>query len=270
MSSGGNLQQFYETHKTDLPHIDERLSIIIRLVETAGVHSVLDVACGRGSLLRALRDRLPDMLLAGTDISEDSLEHAAKLGFRVELANVEKVLPFKDESFDCVIFGEAIEHLIDPDAALQNISRVLKRGGQLVLTTPNLASWFNRIFLLFGIQPIFTETSAHVNLGRAVPALGQWKPTQGHLKIFTKGALLEMLAANGFTVERLLGAPFPQPSPAAPLDRFMSHFPSLASNFVVSARNTRTLTTNYPRLPGWLDDLNTNVVERSSKNDGLV
>lgn len=261
--SGGNLQQFYEVHKTDLPHIDARLSLILRLVQDARAQSVLDVACGRGTLLRALRNKSPDMVLAGTDIAEDSLAATRAYGIQAELANVEITLPFPDEAFDCVVFGEAIEHLIDPDAALQNISRVLKRDGLLVLTTPNLASWFNRLFLLFGIQPVFTETSTHVNLGRLAPALGQWKPTQGHLKIFTKGALMQMLTANGFVIERVLGAPYPQPSPAALFDRFMSRFPSLASNFVVSARNTRTLVIDYPRLPGWLDDLNSGAPNRS-------
>ncbi|HKU68483.1 MAG TPA: class I SAM-dependent methyltransferase [Candidatus Baltobacteraceae bacterium] len=251
----GSLQQFYDAHKTDVPHVDARLSLVAKLVGQVGAGSALDVACGRGTLLRTLQTRYPQLALTGADISQDSVEATRRFGLRAEVANVEKALPFADESFDCVVFGEVIEHLVDPDAALQNISRVLKAGGHLILTTPNLASWFNRAFLLFGIQPIFTETSVHVNLGRIVPALGQWKPTQGHLKVFTKGALLQMLEANGFRVERLLGAPYPQPSPAALFDRLMSRFPSLASNFVVCARNDRTLATNYPRLPGWLDEL---------------
>lgn len=250
---GVNTQTFYEQHKTDLPHIDQRLKIMIDLVESIAPASVYDAACGRGALLRALRDRHPSMRLVGGDISKDSVDKLCESGIEAVVANVEHRLPFSDEEFECATFGEVIEHLIDPDSALQELSRIIRRDGWLVLSTPNLASWFNRILLACGVQPIFTETSLHVNLGRKVAALGQWKPTQGHLKVFTLSALREMLAANGFAVERILGAPFPQPSPAAWLDRRFAAIPSLASNFVVLARNGRTLAVNYRRLPGWLE-----------------
>uniref|UniRef100_E6Q525 Methyltransferase type 11 domain-containing protein n=1 Tax=mine drainage metagenome TaxID=410659 RepID=E6Q525_9ZZZZ len=89
------------------------------------------------------------------------------------MGDVSSRLPFDDACFDVAIFGEVIEHLVDPDAALQEISRVLRPGGYLVLTTPNLACWFNRIVLVIGVQPIFTETSLHAKIGRKWSFLGQ-------------------------------------------------------------------------------------------------
>jgi 2-polyprenyl-3-methyl-5-hydroxy-6-metoxy-1,4-benzoquinol methylase len=59
-----------------------------------------------------------------------------------------------------------IEHPCDLDAALLEISRVVKRNGKLVLTTPNLAYWVNRLLLSSGTHPIFPEVSVHVELGR--------------------------------------------------------------------------------------------------------
>ena len=47
-------------------------------------------------------------------------------------------LPLREESFDCVIFMEVIEHLTHPFRALSEIRRVLVKGGRLVLTTPNM------------------------------------------------------------------------------------------------------------------------------------
>lgn len=247
------MQQFYDSKKTDLGHIDARLRLVADLVSGVKPSSLLDAACGRGALLRYLKTVAPGVTLMGSDISADSVSYVRSFGIDAAVANAEQEFPFEDERFDCVVFGEVLEHLVDPDKALLNISRVLKKGGSLVLTTPNMASWFNRLLLFAGVQPIFTETSLHVNLGRKHPALGQWKPTQGHLKVFVKDALCEILQANGFSVQRMLGAPFVQPSPAAPLDRLLARIPSLASNFVVLARNERTLETNYPRLPGWLN-----------------
>jgi ubiquinone/menaquinone biosynthesis C-methylase UbiE len=244
-------KDFYESNKTDLPHLDRRLLKIVDFVKDVQPASLLDVACGRGALLRELSVRFPRMQVVGCDISQGSIDAVRAAGFQASVENVEEGLTYADEAFECVVFGEVIEHLVDPDRALQNISRVLKKDGWLILTTPNLASWFNRVLLPLGIQPIFTETSIHVNLGRIVPGLGQWKPTQGHLKVFTWNALREMLAANGFEVVRLCGAPFHLPNIATPLDNMLANFPKLASNFVVLASNQRTLETAYTRLPNW-------------------
>jgi SAM-dependent methyltransferase len=45
-------------------------------------------------------------------------------------------LPFEDNYFDCILFSEVIEHVPDPEKAVQEISRCLKNGGQLILTFP--------------------------------------------------------------------------------------------------------------------------------------
>jgi len=245
------VEDFYEQHSTDVPELDDRLRLVARLVADARPRRVLDAACGRGALLVELRRRLPDSVLTGADISGAAVDATKAVGIDAVRADLAARLPFADESIDCAVFGEVIEHLIDPDFALQELSRILKENGTLIVTTPNLASWFNRAFLLFGIQPIFTETSLHVNLGRRFAALGQWRPTQGHLKIFTEQALRQMLECNGFVIDRFLGAPFAEPNRLSGLDKVLARFPALASNFVVAARNRRTLRIDYPRRQGW-------------------
>jgi 2-polyprenyl-3-methyl-5-hydroxy-6-metoxy-1,4-benzoquinol methylase len=245
------MDSFYSTRNTDIPELDERLRLVAELAVRDSPMRILDIACGRGVLLTELRRRLPSAQVHGSDVSGPSVEYVRSKGFDAAIGDVTQRLPYDDEAFDCIIFGEIIEHVVDPDHALQEISRVLTKGGRLVITTPNLASWFNRLLLLAGIQPIFTETSIHVNLGRRLRALGQWRPTQGHLKIFTRASLEEMLAANGFLIERTLGAPFAEPNPFSGLDSAIARIPSLASNLVIDARNSRTLQTTYKRLPGW-------------------
>lgn len=240
------MKAFYEQHKTDLADIDDRMLLVADLVAALAPTEILDIACGRGAMLRLMRDRLPGAHLRGLDISESSAAQAREAGFDVAVGDVQTALPYEPAMFDCVVFGEVIEHLVDPDAALVEIARTLRTGGLLVLTTPNLASWFNRILLLLGIQPIFTETSLHTNLGRKTRLLGQWNPTQGHLKIFTLDALKEMLHANGYEIVEIKGAPFPRKTVFAFLDRTMARLPSLASNFVVIARNEGSCRTAYP------------------------
>ena len=51
-------------------------------------------------------------------------------------------LPFADNSFDLVLSSEVIEHILEPEHFVQEIARVLKPDGYLLLTTPNWNSFF--------------------------------------------------------------------------------------------------------------------------------
>jgi methionine biosynthesis protein MetW len=197
-----SLGRYYELHRTDLTRLDARLTKVVSIVSALPSGAVLDIGCGRGTLLAALRARTPQNVggsYVGVDISEAAVGSTQARGFRAKVASLEHGLPFADEVFDTVIFGEVIEHLYDPDAALLEISRVLKRNGRLVLTTPNLAYWVNRLLLLSGTHPIFPEVSVHVQLGRRHKKLGQGNPAVGHIRVFTLPALKDMLAGNGFS-----------------------------------------------------------------------
>jgi hypothetical protein len=72
----------------------------------------------------------------------------------------------------------------------------------VVLSTPNLAYWVNRLLLLAGVSPLFMENSAEVKLGRRFRILGQGNETQGHLHLFTYTALRDLLGRTGFEVIR--------------------------------------------------------------------
>lgn len=132
-----------------------------------------------------------------------------------------------------MLFSEVIEHLVDPDAALDEIRRILRPGGHLMLSTPNLAAWYNRALLLAGVQPVFSEVSLRAVHGRP------GKEVVGHLRLYTARALREFVTAAGFEVVRLEGAPFHGvPRPLRPLDRLACARPALASILLLHARKT--------------------------------
>ncbi|MBO4260544.1 class I SAM-dependent methyltransferase [Streptomyces griseorubiginosus] len=196
--------------------------------------TVLDIGCGDGTAAATAAPLLPGHRIVGVDWSQDALRRArAHLSYTIRGELTGGGLPFRTGSADAVLFSEVIEHLVDPDAALDEIRRVLRPGGHLMLSTPNLAAWYNRALLAAGVQPVFSEVSLRGIHGRPGTEV------VGHLRLYTARALREFVTASGFEVVRLEGAPFHGvPRPLRALDRLACSRPSLASILLLHARKT--------------------------------
>jgi SAM-dependent methyltransferase len=101
---------------------------------------ILDAPCGAGALTIALRERGYDVFGADIDVGA-----ASPLGEAFKAADFTRPLPWSDGLFDAVLSVEGIEHLENRHAYLREIARVLKPGGTLVLTTPNIVSLRSRV-----------------------------------------------------------------------------------------------------------------------------
>jgi ubiquinone/menaquinone biosynthesis C-methylase UbiE len=97
---------------------------------------VLDVGCGTGELLRRLRAKYPDALLAGLDPVPEMLAVAGdKLGGKEDLRiGYADSLPWPSGSFDVVVSCNMFHYITHPSAALREMARVIRPGGALVLT----------------------------------------------------------------------------------------------------------------------------------------
>lgn len=232
--------KFYDSNLTDNPFVDDRLRKVIELASKLSATSVLDIGCGRGTLIQALRAASPSAKYVGIEIADSLGALAGTKGIEVVKHDVSQRLPFEDETYDLVLFGEVIEHLFDPDYTLDEIHRILKRSGTLIVTTPNLASWLNRLVLLFGMQPIFTETSTRKKYGRRFARLGQGSTViQGHIRVMTTSALLELLVDRSYSVIRVMGCKFcdlERNRLTSAIDGLFCRNPSLASGVIVVAQ----------------------------------
>jgi 2-polyprenyl-3-methyl-5-hydroxy-6-metoxy-1,4-benzoquinol methylase len=99
---------------------------------------VLEFGAGTGTLMRKLLVEGSALRLTGADV----LPRPAGLSQEVEWiqADLNAPLPCPDASFDAIISTEVIEHLENPRAVFREFSRLLGRGGRLLLTTPNQES----------------------------------------------------------------------------------------------------------------------------------
>ncbi|MGI5817364.1 MAG: methyltransferase domain-containing protein [Armatimonadota bacterium] len=108
---------------------DGRLEAILAVVEPGD--RVLDVGCGKGRFLRAIRQAVPDAELVGVDISTVLLDHLPDGVEAVEGAL--EAIPVEDESFDVVVSVEAVEHSANLEAAVAEMIRATRPGGRIMI-----------------------------------------------------------------------------------------------------------------------------------------
>lgn len=151
------------------------------------------------TLLRKFRRH--ELTAATYSVGGEPETHTVKVGqtgeqhaYSPEGFNIETdPFPYRDDSFDIALFCEAIEHLPDdPVHPLTELRRVLKPGGRLVLTTPNVARLENVAKPLLG-ENVGDQYSTQGRYGR-------------HNREFTTAEMRAMLEENGYEVERLFTA----------------------------------------------------------------
>jgi SAM-dependent methyltransferase len=118
---------------------------------------VLDAGAGHGAMSRRLHE-------AGYDVHACDFRPDIFYFQPVECrqANLNDSLPYADESFDAVVAVEVLEHLLDHDRFFSECHRVLKPGGKLIATTPNILSLKSRLRFLgtgffYSFEPLRTE-----------------------------------------------------------------------------------------------------------------
>lgn len=147
------------------------LSVIERVATGPG-RVLLDVGCAHGFFLLAARAR--GWAPHGVDISAEAVEYARRdLGLSVVRGNIDDC-GLDPLSVDVVTLIGTIEHLTDPMRTLRSAARLLRSGGLLVVTTPDIEGRLGYV---------------------------SWKPPE-HLFYFSARTLSRLIAEAGFTVER--------------------------------------------------------------------
>ena len=128
---------------------------VVNILDSQPRGSLLDVPAGEGALAARLID-------AGFDVRCcDLYPEIFRLdGVDIHRGNLDAELPFADRSFDYVTCLEGLEHIENPQQAMREFARVLKPGGHVIVSVPNILNIEERLkWLLFGYTSHFKPIS---------------------------------------------------------------------------------------------------------------
>jgi len=188
------VREFYEGVWAGLPEDPEpwawrrRRALLLREVRPG--ERVLDLGCGAGRFVAALRDAGADAV--GVELAQAALDRAKRNvpGADLRLVAPDGSLPLDHGTVDVVWCSEVLEHVPDTIAFLTEVRRVLRRGGRLLVTVPD-----------------------HGRVKRTLIALGHYDahydPLGQHVRFYTRRSLARVLHATGFEHDSLasLGGP---------------------------------------------------------------
>ena len=189
-----------------------------------GAAAVLDVGCSRGETVGALR-KAGVTRVVGIEPDPGDAAAAARLCDRVLPMPLEEVREEFPGQFDAVLFGDVLEHLDNPSAALERVRDWLSERGVVIASVPNLGHWSIIADLLEGR---FDYVPYSILSGT-------------HIRFFTRRTLQDLLEASGYRIETLRTVTFPPSPEGARRLEFLSSLPGAsedlsAAEFLVVAR----------------------------------
>lgn len=152
---------------------------------------------------------------SGLEWRKEDVERGRASGLDICEADLNQPLPVPSESKDCVIAYSVLEHLLMPCSFISECHRILKPGGQLVILTPNISTYFTAVQILLGRMPSsgpHPDSNLLIQLDQPVQVSGVIRddvtsdtPQHRHLVVFSFKVLRKFLSMSGFIIHAAKG-----------------------------------------------------------------
>lgn len=166
-------------------------SVILRWLGEGRGRRLLDVGAADGLLSRQLTER--GWRVTAIEGDPALAQAGARHCERMITVNLDREIPVGEGPFDVIVYGDVLEHLVDPLRVLVELDRSLGAGGFVIISVPNVAHLWIRLLLLVG----------------RFDYLDRGILDHSHLRFFTERSLRAMLADAGLSVERFSATPAP-------------------------------------------------------------
>jgi SAM-dependent methyltransferase len=128
---------YFEERTGATEHDERRVREYILSKVPKNVNSILDVGCGKGWVAKEFLPKGKRVFSLDISVTNPAIVnklYSNKNHFGIAADSF--YLPFNDETFDCVVASEIIEHVFDPAGFVKELFRVVTKGGSLIITTP--------------------------------------------------------------------------------------------------------------------------------------
>jgi 2-polyprenyl-3-methyl-5-hydroxy-6-metoxy-1,4-benzoquinol methylase len=154
-----------------------------------GARRILDVGCGEGHFGALLKQRGAEIW--GVEPATQAAARATEKLDRVLTMNIESALAtLPPQGFDCVVFNDVLEHLVDPGAVLLRARELLSADGLVVCSIPNVR-YFRNLWNLVAHKQWRYEDEGILD--------------RTHLRFFTERSIVDMFDEHGFEIVRMQG-----------------------------------------------------------------
>lgn len=176
-----NFYNRYWKNQEILSDFNYKLPIIKKFIPKEITLKVLDFGCGKGAMLSEVLKINPLLQVTGVDVSDEALKVAKNKLKKCQFMQIKdgERIPFKSGFFDFIIASDVLEHVYDTEKTFSELKRILKKGGNILITVPYHGLVKNLIISLFYFEFIFD-------------------PYSPHIRFYTKKSLLKCLSKANF------------------------------------------------------------------------
>jgi ubiquinone/menaquinone biosynthesis C-methylase UbiE len=210
-----------------------RTNKLIKLVNNCNGKKVLDVGCGTGTITKFFKGGV-----VGIDVSKEAIRQAKEKGISCFTYDLNEKIDFPENYFDVINCSQVIEHVFNTEVLVSEISRMLSIGGTLVINTPNMCSWINRIAVPLGFQPFYTDVANERIYGNRFKwTIHKQLDFTGHIRLMNFWSLKELLENHGLKVIKHIGGTAFKNKLFIMIDKILSIiYPRLSTDMIVIAR----------------------------------